>query len=341
MKTFLTKTISATIVLLYFIAASGFTQQSSVYGTLGKKPSANLTETGPILWNQIDVPGSGFIVCQEFTNPENETETSVAADDFYVPEGDTWEIGSIAFVGTFFDYGTGPVEIFNVVFYEDAPGLPGNEIVEFYDIAGFTYTEELVNGYTVVTYSMKLPTNVTLGEGHYWMSVQAKGSMNEMGKWGWNDYWAGSQPELAEQWHWKNPLNGLGTGYTEWTPAVTVAAIFLSYDLTFALYEPALENDLAVTEIISPVSGEGLTSAEEVIISIKNEGSVPQTGFDVKYVLDGTEVTENVGSVVIDPNGLYEYTFTQTADLSTAGPYDLEVAVMLAGDEFPEGLLNP
>ena len=324
----------AGIAWLLMLAHLGFAQQSAIHGKLDKKPATNFSETGPILWNQIDDPGSGFNLSPEFTNPTNLPETSVAANDFYVPAGDGWDIGSIAFVGSFFDYGVGPVDAFNVVFYDDAPGKPGMPIDEFNDITSFTSEEELVNGYTVVTYKIKLPETVSLGEGHYWMSVQAKGSMTEMGSWGWNDYWAGSQPSLEDQWHWKNPQDGLGTGFTDWTPAITVAAIFLNYDLTFALYEPAFENDLAVSDILSPVSGEGLTNAEQVTVRIKNEGTIPQSGFDMKYVFNGVEVIENIGAVTINPDEYYDYTFIQTVDMELAGPYALEVAVMLAGDEY-------
>ena len=111
------------LVIMVLLVQIGFAQQSAIFGKLDAKPSPNLTETGPILWNQIDEPGTGFIVSQEFTNAGNETETSIAADDFYVPEGESWTIGSIAFVGSFFDQGVGPADAFNLVFYNDAPPL--------------------------------------------------------------------------------------------------------------------------------------------------------------------------------------------------------------------------
>ena len=91
-------------------------------------------------------------------------------------------------------------------------------------------------------------------------------------------------------------------------------------------------NDLGVTQIISPVSGNGL-GMETVTVKINNFGTNDQSNFDVSFSVDGgTAVTETVDVTVVS-NGNIEYTFTATADLSTFEDHTVEACTMLAGDE--------
>ncbi len=86
------------LIIFTLLGSMGFAQQSEVYGNIGAKPSPNFSDYGPLLWSQMDVPGTSFLISQEVTNVENETETSFLADDFFVPDGESWDIGTIGLV---------------------------------------------------------------------------------------------------------------------------------------------------------------------------------------------------------------------------------------------------
>ncbi len=95
-----------------------------------------------------------------------------------------------------------------------------------------------------------------------------------------------------------------------------------------------LNNDVGATEIIAPVSGPGLDN-ETVTATIKNFGAVSQSNFNVQYVVDGgTPVIETfTGPIASEQEATYS--FTQTADFSALGTYNLTVSTSLAGDGNP------
>ena len=90
-------------------------------------------------------------------------------------------------------------------------------------------------------------------------------------------------------------------------------------------------NDLGVTSISSPVSGEGLGN-ETVTVVIENFGTSPASNFNVSYSIDGgTPVVENVAGPVT-PGNTINYSFTALADLSAPGTYQFSASTLLAGD---------
>jgi hypothetical protein len=94
-----------------------------------------------------------------------------------------------------------------------------------------------------------------------------------------------------------------------------------------------LSDDLSITAISSPVSGVTLGD-ESVTVTIENFGLADQSGFDVTYSINGTNlVTETVADVV-PAGGAMTYTFTQTADLSAiAQTYTIQACTALANDQ--------
>ena len=90
-------------------------------------------------------------------------------------------------------------------------------------------------------------------------------------------------------------------------------------------------DDIGITEISAPNSGEGLGS-ETVTITIENVGSANQSGFDVNYVIDGgTPVVETVTATVTAGNTI-SYSFTTPANLSSSGEYSISASTLLVGD---------
>jgi len=95
-----------------------------------------------------------------------------------------------------------------------------------------------------------------------------------------------------------------------------------------------VEHDIAVSEFNSPLSqGCMLTTAEEVVITISNNGGLDATGFDVSYSFDGINYTSDglfTGVLAADTDTAY--TLNTTFDFSTADDTNLFVAVDLITD---------
>ena len=90
-------------------------------------------------------------------------------------------------------------------------------------------------------------------------------------------------------------------------------------------------DDLGTTAITSPTSGTNLSGTEAVTVTVNNFGGATQSNFDLTYDLNGTPVTEVVPGPLAG-NASMAYTFTQTADLSAFGNYNLSATTSLAGD---------
>ncbi len=90
-------------------------------------------------------------------------------------------------------------------------------------------------------------------------------------------------------------------------------------------------NDIGVSEVISPSSGELLSAAEAVTVTVTNYGGATQYDFDVTYEFNGETVTEVVAGP-LEGNSSIEYTFNQTVDISAFGSYTITVYTSLDGD---------
>jgi hypothetical protein len=93
------------------------------------------------------------------------------------------------------------------------------------------------------------------------------------------------------------------------------------------------ENDVAVTEIISPsASGCGLSSSHSITIKVKNFNNVALNNVPVKYrVNGGTIVSENINLNALETR---TYSFATTADLSSYIDYEVDVWVDYALDTY-------
>lgn len=258
-------------------------------------------------------------ISHDFTDDLNIPMTSFAADDFVVPDGDTWTVHYVNFIGTYFSYTNIDVDAYNIFFYEDNDGLPGDLIQGYENIT--QYNTILIDeiGQTELI-EATLSTPVTFTEGHYWLSVQAVSDGSVTGFWGWAIHQ--NDATLENEYAWKNPGDGFQYGFIDWTPGSMIS--FGSLNLAFGLYGEGQNNDLAMSSIINPTTGGNLTASEQVTVKIKNEGTTTVSGFNVSFqVNNGSVVTENTGSLAIEPNKYAQYTFTQTADLSASGEYQI------------------
>ncbi len=90
-------------------------------------------------------------------------------------------------------------------------------------------------------------------------------------------------------------------------------------------------NDMGTSAVVAPVSGDGLTANEPVIITYTNFGVAEQSNIMVTYLVDGTGVTEYLPGPVAMGQSV-DYTFAQTADFSVIRDYELQAYVTLEGD---------
>lgn len=277
------------------------------------------SRSGSELYSQMANGYSTWDYVYSFEGLYSQSYDTFGADDFEVPTGETWDIASVKSVMKSYD----AVTTMNVVFYSDDNGAPGTELHRFDEVSTNIVTNMPEYGvYEIVT---NLPSTVSLTEGIYWVSISAHAT---------SDYWqwlyqTNTTTNLS-QTHVINPGGSMWLP-TVWTPNVNYSGY---YNVTFALYAPPVPNDLAITDITSPVSGE-LTTTETVEVVITNVGSADQSNFDVQYQINnGIAVVETVTST-ISPNQSYIHTFSTIEDMSAMGDYTIDATVLLVGDEDP------
>jgi hypothetical protein len=188
----------AVFVALFAMAnPSGFTVDMALLEA-GPTPTAT---PGSILYDQYD----NFSTEKTPNIPSQDAETALdffdsqAADDFIVPPGQIWQVTEVD-VRAEYD-STGPAASFHVFFYENGAG----------DLPGFLVSSRLQNPYTGNNdFVIMLTEPVTLPEGHYWISVQARQDITQAGFWLWHNRALQANSGAA----WQNPA-------TDSAPAVS------------------------------------------------------------------------------------------------------------------------
>ncbi|MFH1319535.1 MAG: GEVED domain-containing protein [Bacteroidota bacterium] len=100
--------------------------------------------------------------------------------------------------------------------------------------------------------------------------------------------------------------------------------------------------DVGVISIDSPVSGCGLTANEAVIIKVENFGSNAQDTIPVAYRVNGGGAVVDTIFTLINSGDTLSFTFSATADLSSAGTYVIDAWTDLSsdGDNTNDSILN-
>ncbi len=174
---------------------------------------------GAVLYDQTGaaVIGSGY-TSQDF-EAVVDIYDSQGADDFVVPAGETWNINQVAALGLYYN-GNGLMPSANVYFYDDAAGYPGNLLASENVVPTDDTTGNIICDIT----------EVSLGEGTYWVSVQAVMDFQTGGQWGWTPNDALTNSGAA----WQNPGDGFVTGCTTWG-RITSCIFAEEDDLAFIL----------------------------------------------------------------------------------------------------------
>ncbi|HMG82742.1 MAG TPA: S8 family serine peptidase, partial [Ferruginibacter sp.] len=92
-------------------------------------------------------------------------------------------------------------------------------------------------------------------------------------------------------------------------------------------------NDIALTKIISPDStGCGTTATTPITVQIRNYNNTTLTNVSVNYQVNGGSVVSEITS--IPPDTAINYTFSQTANLSSYANYNINAWVYYAPDTY-------
>ncbi|WP_109301947.1 T9SS type A sorting domain-containing protein [Aquimarina sp. AU474] len=130
-----------------------------------------------------------------------------SADDFVVPEGNTWDINRVLAFGTV--RGNPAFNSVNVVIYNDNNGVPGDEV---YNSGELAPTSELNDS----NLNLTLPEAVRLESGNYWISVYVNLAFNPgTNQW----FWASQDNSIGNETQFIDPVNLFGFGAVDWTTA--------------------------------------------------------------------------------------------------------------------------
>ena len=138
--------------------------------------------------------------------------------------------------------------------------------------------------------------------------------------------------------YWKRTIdvsayNGQSTVYFAFQHHNCTDLFYVNLD-DVSVYDNSIV-DGGLTAITAPNNDGGctLTATEPVTVTVFNYGGVAITDFTASYSIDGgTPVVENVTGVNIAPATSYDYTFTQTADLSALAYYTINATFNMTND---------
>ncbi|HQV38799.1 MAG TPA: M36 family metallopeptidase [Flavobacteriales bacterium] len=103
-------------------------------------------------------------------------------------------------------------------------------------------------------------------------------------------------------------------------------------------YNLPLQNDIGIAQVLTPGAGDFFTCGSTpvtVSAQLRNFGILPQSGFTVRYSLDGAPFVSQAYSGTLAAGATETFTFTQPVLLTSTGAHTLTVGTVLSGDEYP------
>lgn len=107
---------------------------------------------------------------------------------------------------------------------------------------------------------------------------------------------------------------------------------FALNDTTYTTITNYPPNDVGVTALVAPVTGQLLSNAEPVTVTISNFGSSAQSNFQVSMEFNGGAAIQETVTATVPALGALNYTFTATVDLEAVGAYNYVFYTDLSGD---------
>ncbi|MEW7279641.1 T9SS type A sorting domain-containing protein [Aquimarina sp. 2201CG1-2-11] len=220
----------------------------------------------------------------ESTTSENITDFSIltqSADDFTVPEGNTWTVERILAYGS---SGSSKLTNVTVIIYNDDQGKPGEEVYNSGVIAPISDSSD-------PTLNIQLPEAQVLNGGNYWVSVYTIMDFSpERNRW----FWLTQRERVGAESHFKNEDDFFGTGATDWTPT-SVAFQRNPSDQIFQIFgtvneNPEGEKELATLKTIEKsVTTSPNPSSDRFTFNFNNIASKEKVSIKI-YNIVGNEV---------------------------------------------------
>ena len=248
----LKKTLSVTFVLLLAVSAVSWAQISKEAGETGSfVPS--LPEGTVVLYDQTDSASGNGAPDQNF-EPAFDAYDSEGADDFEITWPNGWDVEFIDIVGTQ-SAGGAPTAV-SVNIYPDDAGSPGA-------VAQCSYpsTTSFTGNTSIQVDLVAAGGACTLPPGTWWVAFQVD---QTFGGGGGQHFWSNRSATSGNQGVWRNPLDGFGTGCTDWMPQAGCGVGGASDDWLFAI------SGIGRTEPVPtiPVAGLALMLAALLLVSL-------------------------------------------------------------------------
>jgi len=227
------------ILVIVFFAFTSNAQKNTLQLS-GKVNTTPVNKSKDALWTQMDVGANGY-ASQDFETANDAYDCQIA-DDFVVTGG-VWNIDSVECFGGY--SASGPLEYMNIYFYNDDAGAPGTLIQEFLDVPCETASK---SGLVQVL----LPSTISLSDGTYWISNQARMDYDPAGQW----WYYEATSSNGSQFYWINPGGDFGNG-TSWQPATNIWTC--ENDITFALYGSIGSSGAPITFVVDNTANTSFT----------------------------------------------------------------------------------
>lgn len=175
-------------------------------------PSHAKPNTGSVLYDQTGTAENGAPV-QDFQSSLDVFD-SEAADDFVVTDAAGWSVSAFNFQVIFIDdaglpTAPPPTALYNIDVYADAANIPGTLSCSY---TGVTGTVDATN----TNLTIALPSNCSLAQGAYWLSVTPVFDYAPQAFWS-----NASGVAIGNAGVWRNPSGGFGTGCAAWSELST------------------------------------------------------------------------------------------------------------------------
>ncbi|WP_430908768.1 T9SS type A sorting domain-containing protein [Maribacter sp. 2-571] len=253
-----------------------------------------------------------------------------SADDFTVPEGNTWTIKSIIANGG--ANGSPGITDATVIVYQNNNGVPGEEV---YNSGSITPTSD-PNNYNLM---LDLPEEVALESGSYWLSVYTNLPFNGGDQWFWN-----TQSTVAgAEGTFKDAADLFGTGAIDWTPQSVVFGKE-SEDQVFQIFGKAQEVSFQEANPSSRIADTALEDQNlaevngNMVSAVWPNPSSSEFFFSLKNNVD-TKVTARVynmiGQMIFEMKDLdAAQPFSWNASSSPAGIYIVKITGKTTNKNF-------
>ena len=155
---------------------------------------------------------------------------------------------------------------------------------------------------------------------------------------GWVDIWS-KTGDQGTQWNPANITLGSYAGQVVKFRMVGITGNAFTSDIAIDDFkiDEAPANDMAPVSFDLPIIErcEGFSSTETVQVTITNNGASPAVNANLTLLVNGQALVTDVVAGPIASGATYVHTFSQTANLSAIGNFNLQATATISGDAFP------